>query len=130
MANISYTAIRRGQFVALREGDTYRLARVVKASAAGKVRSTVHPGDWDASERGVGVRIDTRDRQQECSALDARHNARMHTATKGLTRADLTYPTKRELQLDVLRMLGYEESELVDAGIAMRGGKSIAEYTH
>ena len=130
MKTIGMSTIRRGQFVGLREGDTYRLARVFKASAAGAVSQTVHPNDWNDAERGVPVRIDGRPAGQDVYWLDATHNRVMARSTAGLTRADLTYPTKRELQLDVLRMLGYAEDDLNAAGVALRGGIDVSEYQH
>lgn len=131
MKSIGFTAIRRGQFVGLHEPDgSWRIARAFKCSAAGAVKQTVHPADWIDAERGVPVRIDRREPTQHCAGLDSDHNAAMARSTEGLTRADLTYPTKREMQLDILRMLGYAEADLDAAGVALRGGISISEYLH
>ena len=142
MTDIRFNAIRRGQFAAAQEFtadgvESWRLVRVVKASKAGAVREYAHPADYCELEQGRRRPTTRRDSSRRVDGLDADYNDVMARATAGLTQSDLTYESKRELQLDVLRMLGYQEHQLAEAGARMaaaaRGkGKSIvvSEYLH
>ena len=131
--------MRRGQFAAAQEYtadgvESWRLVRVTRSSQSGRVRGYTHPGDFvegKVYQRGMDT---TRNRDRRIDGLDPKHNEVMARATQGLTQSDLTYESKRALQLDVLRMLGFQEHQLAEAGARMAAacGKGIvvAEYLH
>lgn len=130
-----FVAVKRGQFAGASERtadgrEVWRLVRVTRSSKSGVVREYCNPSDYDAVLRGARGKASARVVTRRIDALEGRHSDTLATATAALTADELTYDDRREMQLDVLRMLGYSESELVDAGRALRGGLTIAEYTH
>lgn len=113
------TAIRKGEFVLVREGsgyadrakhpDIYRLARAFQCTRDGVVRSYRYVDNYESGQGMPGLAI-SRELCVEVYAVGKQHTRALIDATKGLTRADLTYRDKREAESAIVGMLGITKS--------------------